>query len=37
MPQIDRSGFAVAAARAIFPDPLEHFMEIAADRIDVQS
>jgi hypothetical protein len=37
MPQIDRAGCAVTAARAIFPDLIEHFVEIPADRIDVQS
>src|SRR5271166_3921217 len=36
MPQIDHTGFAVAAARAILPDLVEHFAEIPADRIDVQ-
>src|SRR5208337_5356728 len=37
MPQIDQTGFAGAAARAILPDLVEHFAEIPADRIDVQS
>jgi hypothetical protein len=32
-----RTGFAVAAARAIFPDLVEHLAEIPAHRIDVQS
>jgi hypothetical protein len=36
MPQIDRTGFAVAAARAILPDLVEHFAENPADRLDVQ-
>ena len=36
-PQIDRAGFAVAAARAILPDLVEHFVDIPVDRIDVQS
>jgi hypothetical protein len=31
-----RTGFAVAAARAILPDLVEHLAEIPAHRIDVQ-
>jgi hypothetical protein len=30
-PQIDRAGYAVGAARAIFPDLVEHVVEIMAD------
>jgi hypothetical protein len=37
MPQIDQTGFAGVALRAILPDFVERFAEIPADRIDVES
>ena len=36
-PQTDPTGFAVATARAVLPDLVEHFAEIPADRIEVQA
>jgi hypothetical protein len=36
MPQIDRTGFAVTAARAIFPYRVKNFAEVPSDRIDIQ-